>query len=217
MGERRRAGGKEAIKPYEDGGGSLYEPREGYQMMQIGERALESWFRERALHREPVTGVEYVWAAGVEGLRDAGVLQGVRAMVARVYGGEEWFVRDEGGTGRAECLYERKGGRGREVRFIVARLTGGDGWARGRAARDGGTYRGRSRGAAVAVDRETAAEGAAGRAADTGETMRVGGSGVNGGGKRGREGGEREGGGRAKRRKDGAAGGERPSTTRGDG
>ena len=110
-------------------------------------------------------------------------------MVARVYGGEEWFVRDEGGTGRAECLYERKGGRGREVRFIVARLTGGDGWARGRAARDGGTYRGRSRGAAVAVDGETAAEGAAGRADDTGETMRVGGSGVNGGGKRGREGG----------------------------
>ena len=41
----------------------------------------------------------------------------------------------------------------------------------------------------MAVDGETAAEGAAGRADDTGETMRVGGSGVHGGGKRGREGG----------------------------
>ena len=83
-------------------------------MMQVGEQALESALRERALHRGPVTGVEYVRAVGVRGLRDAGVLLGVRAMVARVYGGEEWFVRDEGGTGRAECLYERNGGRGRE-------------------------------------------------------------------------------------------------------
>ena len=67
-------------------------------MMQIGERALESALRERALHREPATGVEYVRAVGVRGLRNAGVLQGVRAMVARVHRGEEWFVRDEGGT-----------------------------------------------------------------------------------------------------------------------
>ena len=74
-------------------------PREGYQMMQVGERELECALRERATHRAPVTGVEYVWAIGVEGLRGAGVLKGVRAMVARVYGGEEWFVGDEGVPG----------------------------------------------------------------------------------------------------------------------
>ena len=212
-GDGERAGGNLR----EDSGGSLYEPREGYQMMQVGERALESALRERALHREPVAGVEYVWAAGVEGLRDAGVLQGVRAMVARVYGGEEWFVRNEGGTGRAECLYERKRGRGREVKFIVARLTGDDRWARDRVARDGGADRAWSRGRAEADDRETAAGGAAGRAGAARETRRVDDSGGNGGGKRGREEGESAGEGRAKRRKDEAAGGERPVKTRGDG
>ena len=122
----------------EDGGGSLYEPRVGYQMMQVREQELERALQERAGHRTPVTGVEYVWAVGVGGLRDAGVLKGVRAMVARVYGGEDWFVRDEGGTGRAECLYERKGGRGGGVRFIVARQTADDRWARGRAAHGAG-------------------------------------------------------------------------------
>ena len=121
-----------------DGGGSLYEPRVGYQMMQVREQELERALQERAGYRAPVTGVEYVWAAGVGGLRDAGVLKGVRAMVARVYGGEDWFVRDEGGTGRAECLYERKGGRGGGVRFIVARQTADDRWARGRAAHEAG-------------------------------------------------------------------------------
>ena len=48
-----RDGEQEGRRLCEDGGGSLYEPREGYQMMQIGERALESALRERALRREP--------------------------------------------------------------------------------------------------------------------------------------------------------------------
>ena len=58
---------------------------------------------------------------GTEG--GAGVLAGVRAMMARVYGGEEWYVHDEGGTGRIECLYERDSRGKHEVTFIVARLT----------------------------------------------------------------------------------------------
>ena len=55
-------------------------------------------------------------------------------MVARVYGGEGWYVHDEGGTGRVECLYEskRRGGRS-EVKFIVARMVDGEGWAASRA------------------------------------------------------------------------------------
>ena len=43
--------------------------------------------------------------------------------------GEDWFVRGDGVPGRAECLYERGNRRGREVRFVVARLTGDERWA----------------------------------------------------------------------------------------
>ena len=86
----------------------------------------------------PVSGVEYVCVKGVRGLREAGMLEGVRAMMARVYGGEEWYVNDDGGTGRIECLYERDSRGKHEVTFIVARLTGDDGWARRRAEYNGG-------------------------------------------------------------------------------
>ena len=115
-------------------GGSLYVPREKYQMMQVDAEGLELELERRAARRAPPTGVEYVRVKGVKGLREAGVLKGVRAMVARVYGGEGWYVHDEGGTGRVECLYEpkRRGGRG-EVEFIVARMVDGEGWAASRA------------------------------------------------------------------------------------
>ena len=93
-------------------GGSLYEPRPEFQMMQVEAKELEAELALRADRRVPTTGVEYVCVQGVEGLRDAGVLSGVRAMVARVYGGEEWYVNDDG-CGRAECLYERAGTRHR--------------------------------------------------------------------------------------------------------
>ena len=44
---------------------------------------------------------------GVQGLRDAGVLlSGVRAMVARVYGSEEWHVNDDG-CGKRACMKGR--------------------------------------------------------------------------------------------------------------
>ena len=57
---------------------------------------------------------------GVEGTaRRAGVLSGV----ARVYGGEEWHVNDEG-RGRADCLYEKAGPRVHITQFIVARRVG---------------------------------------------------------------------------------------------
>ena len=52
-------------------------------------------------------------------MRETGVLQGVRAMVARVYAGEEWYVNDEGGTGRIECLYERARRGARAVKYVV--------------------------------------------------------------------------------------------------
>ena len=50
-------------------------------------------------------------------------------MVARVYGGEEWYVNDDG-CGRAECLYERAGTRVHATRFIIARRVGDDRWER---------------------------------------------------------------------------------------
>ena len=50
-------------------------------------------------------------------------------MVARVYGGAEWYVNDDG-CGRAECLYERAGPRVHVTRFIVARRVGDDRWER---------------------------------------------------------------------------------------
>ena len=77
-----------------DGGSSLYEPREGYQMMRVAARELEGALRERGERREPVSGVEFICVQGVQGLRGAGVLQGVRAMAARVYAGEDWYSKD---------------------------------------------------------------------------------------------------------------------------
>ena len=129
LGGGRRGGGVGCQREGKDGGSSLYEPREGYQMMRVAARELEGALREREERREPVSGVEFVRVQGVQGLRGAGILQGVRAMAARVYAGEEWYVQDDGGTGRIECLYERaKRGVG-AVKFVVARLTTEDRWA----------------------------------------------------------------------------------------
>ena len=56
-------------------------------------------------------------------------MQGVRAMAARVYAWEDWYVQDDGGTGRIECLYERARRGVGAVKFVVARLTAEDRWA----------------------------------------------------------------------------------------
>ena len=53
--------------------GSLYVPREGYQMMQVEAEDLEQELERRAMSRAPPTGVEYVRVTGVQGLREAGV------------------------------------------------------------------------------------------------------------------------------------------------
>ena len=111
-----------------DHGGSLYEPRAGFQMMQVGPEELEAQLARRGAARAPTAGVEYVRATGVRGLREAGLLKGVRAMMARVYGGEEWYVNDEEGEGRVECLYEKKRKGERRVKFVVARLVDSDRW-----------------------------------------------------------------------------------------
>ena len=63
-------------------GGSLYEPRPEFQMMQVEAIELEAELALRADRRVPAAGIEYIC---VQGLRDAGVLSGVRAMVARGY------------------------------------------------------------------------------------------------------------------------------------
>ena len=63
-------------------GGSLYEPRRPeFQMMQVEAKELDAELALRADHRGPATGIEYICVPGVEGLRDAGVLSGVRAKV----------------------------------------------------------------------------------------------------------------------------------------
>ena len=57
-------------------------------MMQVEAKELDAGSlrcEQRADQRVPAAGIEYICVQGVEGLRDAGVLSGVRAMVARVY------------------------------------------------------------------------------------------------------------------------------------
>ncbi len=54
-------------------GSSLYEPRPGYQMMQVEAGDLEKELQTREALHAPVTGVEYVCVKGVQGLREAGV------------------------------------------------------------------------------------------------------------------------------------------------
>ena len=103
-------------------------------MMQVGAEDLDKELARRARRWAPPAGVEYIRATGVQGLREAGVLKGVRAMAARVFGGEGWYVNDKGGTGRVECLYEGKRRGRREVKFVVARLVDRERWEAGRAA-----------------------------------------------------------------------------------
>ena len=111
------------------GEGGLYEPRIGYQTMQVGPDELEAQLARRAAGRAPRAGVEYVRVTGVRGLQEAGLLKGARAMMARVYGGEEWYVNDRGGTGRVECMYEKKRKGEGITRFVIARLVDSDRWA----------------------------------------------------------------------------------------
>ena len=68
----------------------------------------------------PTAGVEYVGVTGVRGLKEAGLLKGAKAMMARVYGGEEWYANDRGGTGRVECMYEKKRKGEGITRFVIA-------------------------------------------------------------------------------------------------
>jgi hypothetical protein len=117
-------------------GGSLYTPKHNCQMMQVEARELNEELRRRRATRHPVTGIEYVRVKGVQGLREAGVLAGVRAMVARVYGSEAWYVEEEGYAERVACLYEGSSRGKHTVTFIVARMTGEDRWARRRAERN---------------------------------------------------------------------------------
>ena len=219
-------------------GDSLYEPRPGYQMMQVEAGDLERELRAREGRHAPIVGVEYICVKGVRGLREAGVLEGVRAMMARIYGGEEWYVNDDGGTGRVECLYERDSRGGHEVTFIVAKLTGDDEWARNGRGRNDGGGRGRADdtsgdeiGGDVEAERVRGAEeggksgtrgGERGGGRDwlAGEKRRERYE-ERGEGGRGRGGKERkgvkEGTGRKRRREEDAAGGDRPVRTCGVG
>ena len=158
-GPKLRGGGRD---------GSLYEPRIGYQTMQVGPGELEAQLARRAARRAPTAGVEYVGVTGVRGLKEAGLLKGVRAMMARVYGGEEWYVNDRGGTGRVECLYEKKRKGEGSTRFVIARLVDSDRWAAtaaeaaatraGASEEDGGTEGVSEAASSAAVEAATAPE-----------------------------------------------------------
>ena len=221
-----RGGGRVCV------GESMYEPDDEHQMMQVSARELEQELDRRAERHEPVTGIEYIRVRGVQGLSEAGLLKGVRAMMARIYGGEEWYVNGNGR--RIECLY----GRDNTVQYIVAVKTGDDGWARRRARRgddEGGGRGGGGDGAEGDGGEEGGEEGAGrgGGKSGTGGAGKGGRTGRGGGeeegeewkgrerGWNGREGGaeEKEGGGkdRKRKRREDAAGGDRQHGTVGVG
>ena len=71
------------------GGGSLLEPEHDHFMMQVGAEELDNELRRRAAARGAAPeGVAFRVVTGVAGLEEAGLLRGVRAMVARIYGGQ---------------------------------------------------------------------------------------------------------------------------------
>ena len=196
-----------------EGHRSLYEPRPGFGMMRVEAEELERALEERETARAPVLGVEFVRAQGVQGLKEAGVLQGVRAMSARVYAGEDWYVHDEGGTGRIECLYERARTGAGVVQYVVARLTDDDRWARDRRLPEGRDDNDEGEGGAGGSgDAGLSEEGGGGRGGDAGEDGRGRGDcGVSGGVGMGADGGGLAG------AADGAAGGGECSVEAGGG
>ena len=158
-------------------------------------------------------------------------------MMARIYGGEEWYVGGDRSRRRVECLYERDTGGEHTVQFIVAVRTGDDGWARRRVGRGGdGDRGGMGGGTGGSVDGGMGGGGETGR--DGGRERGTEGEGRGGGEcgargtKRGRvdgEGGEegregrkqrtqgRGGNDRKRTREEDAAGGDRPERTCGVG
>ena len=105
-------------------GKSVYTPERptgedgttGGVMMRANGAELDSELARRAeAHGGAERGVRYLVVEGLEGLRDANLLKGARAMVNRVYGGEEWWLESD--RNRVECLY-RQGGEHR--RFVLA-------------------------------------------------------------------------------------------------
>ena len=106
------------------GGGSLLEPEHDHFMMQVGAEELDNELRRRAAARGAAPeGVEFRVVTGVAGLEEAGLLRGVRAMVARIYGGQGW----RRAQGRAESLYMRHAQHA--VHFVVAtRIDGAREW-----------------------------------------------------------------------------------------
>ena len=82
-----------------------------------------------AAHGEPGTGVRYVVVEGKEGLERANWLKGARAMMNRIYGGEEWWI--ESTRSRIDSLYAQGG---RDRRFVLALADDGGGTAGGPSA-----------------------------------------------------------------------------------
>ena len=144
---QRKGEGWEAV------GESLYEPERpsgedgetGGVAMRAGGRALEEELRRRGARMgEPVRGLRYVVVeGGKEALKEAGLLDGARAMTNRVYGGEAWWV--EGRRNRVECLYKQDA----STRFVIALETEeAEGGGEGQGEEGGGTGGGRGAGGA---------------------------------------------------------------------
>ena len=76
-GGRIQRGGEGSTVLQEARGGSFFEPRPEFQMMQVEAKELEAELAHRAEQRVPAAGIEYICVrfTGVEGLRDAGVLK----------------------------------------------------------------------------------------------------------------------------------------------
>ena len=104
-------------------GGSMYAPMQERIMMQAQAAKLESELEWRATSRGGTTpGIVMHRVQGVQGLEDMGLLEGARAMAARVYATQEWWQSKD----RVACLYERAPEHA--VHFIVAVRDGGGGW-----------------------------------------------------------------------------------------
>ena len=104
-------------------GGSMYAPMQERIMMQAQAAKLESELEWRATSRGGKTpGIVMHRVQGVQGLEDMGLLEGARAMAARVYATQEWWQSKD----RVACLYERAPEHA--VHFIVAVRDGGGGW-----------------------------------------------------------------------------------------
>ena len=100
--------------PERPGDGSAGGVIMGGDGAEVDRRLLERY----GARGEATGGISYhIIDNGIDGLRNANLLQGARAMARRVYAGERWWV--EGDRERIECLYRPQSLR-HPTHFIIA-------------------------------------------------------------------------------------------------